>query len=56
MTRTILSFDLAMALLFLMVFGTGHTKAAENPKPIIKGVWKIEQMNVGVGENRRNHL
>lgn len=53
MTRIVLSFCLAMALLFLMAYGASPAQAAENPKPTIKGVWTIENMDVGTGENRR---
>jgi hypothetical protein len=53
MRRNILSFCLAMAFLFLMAYGTGSTKGAESSNATIKGVWTIENMEVGIGENRR---
>ncbi|MBN1568905.1 MAG: hypothetical protein JXA73_13735 [Acidobacteria bacterium] len=53
MKRVLLPICLIAAVSLLMVFNTQFTAAAENAVPSIKGIWTIESMEVGIGENKK---
>jgi hypothetical protein len=53
MTRVSLSLCLIAALSLLAACGTEPEATVEETAPTIKGIWAIEEMDVGIGENRR---
>ena len=53
MMRTALSICLIAALSLIVAYSAGPEATTENTAPTIKGIWTIEEMDVGIGENRR---
>jgi hypothetical protein len=53
MIRTLLSICLIAALSLIVVYSAGPEATTQNTAPTIKGIWTIEEMDVGIGENRR---
>ncbi len=53
MARALLSIFLIAALSPMCAYSTGPGETTQNTKPTIKGIWTIEEMDVGVGANRR---
>jgi hypothetical protein len=53
MVRTLLSICLVAALSLIVVHSAAPRATTENAAPAIKGIWTIEEMDVGIGENRR---
>jgi hypothetical protein len=53
MVRTSLSLCLIAALSLILAASAEPGVATENASPTIKGIWTIEEMDVGIGQNRR---
>jgi hypothetical protein len=53
MVRTSLSICLIAALSLIVAYSAKPGATTENAAPTIKGIWTIEEMDVGSGENRR---
>jgi hypothetical protein len=53
MVRISLSLCLVAALSLIAAHSAAPGATAENTAPAIKGIWTIEAMDVGIGENRR---
>jgi hypothetical protein len=53
MVRILLSICLAAVLSLNFACSTAPETMPENASPTIKGIWTIEDMDVGIGENRR---
>ncbi len=53
MKRNLLSIGLIMAFSLLMACNTEPETAIEDTALTIKGIWTIEEMDVGTGDNRR---
>jgi hypothetical protein len=53
MVRTSLSICLIAAMSLVIAYGAGPRATTENTAPTVKGIWTIEEMDVGIGKNRR---
>ena len=53
MMRTLLSICLIASLSLIVANSAAPVAMTENSAPTIKGIWTIEEMDVGIGENRR---
>jgi hypothetical protein len=53
MARTLLSICLIAALSLILGYGAEPVGTTQNTKPTIKGIWTIEEMDVGIGKNRK---
>ena len=56
MVRTSLSIFLIAALSLIISCSAEPGATTENTAPTIKGIWTIEEMDVGIGENRRTTI
>ena len=56
MKRTSAAFCLLSVLLFFTGCATAPVAISQEAPPSIKGVWTIESMDVGVGENKRTRV
>jgi hypothetical protein len=53
MVRTLLSMCLVAALSLILAYSAEPGGTTQNNTPTIKGIWTIEEMDVGIGENRK---